>query len=58
MNIKKLLTSWHLWIVFLAMGAFLIFQRSTDVSVLLPVIIILLCPIMMMFMMDEKGHKH
>ncbi len=58
MNIKKLLTTWNLWIVLLAAGAFLFFQRSIDASVLLPLAIVLLCPVMMMFMMGGKGHKH
>ncbi len=56
MNTKKLLTSWHIWVVVLAVGAFLLLQKSLDASILLPFGIVLLCPIMMMFMM--KDHKH
>jgi hypothetical protein len=58
MNTKRLLTSWHLWAVVLIGGAFLFFQRSLDASILFPLAIVLLCPIMMMFMMGGKDHKH
>lgn len=56
MSIKKLLTSWHLWAVVLVVGGFLLFQGSIDASIILPLAIVLLCPVMMMFMM--KDHKH
>lgn len=58
MNTKRLLTSWRIWAVLLVVGAFLLFQRSLDASILFPLALILLCPIMMMFMMNDKNHKH
>lgn len=58
MDVKRILTSWHLWVVVLAVGALLFFQKSLDAAILLPLAIILLCPVMMMFMMGGKGHKH
>lgn len=56
MNMKRLLTSWHIWAVLLVAGTFLFFQRSFDASILFPLALVLVCPIMMMFMM--KDHKH
>lgn len=56
MNTKKLLTSWHLWVVALVVVGFLLLQKSFDASTLFILAIVLLCPIMMMFMM--KDHKH
>lgn len=58
MNTKGILTSWYFWAVIFIVGAFLLFQRTFDASTLLPLAILLLCPIMMMFMMGGKGHKH
>jgi len=58
MNTKKLLKSWHLWVVVLIVGVFLFFQGSLNASILLPLAIIAICPIMMMFLMKDKNHKH
>ncbi len=60
MNIRQIITSWHLWVMVAVIGAVLILGRE-NLPVLLPLGIILLCPIMMMFMMhghhDETGKK-
>lgn len=58
MNVKRLTTSWYFWIVVLAVIALLLFQRPVDASILIPLAIVLLCPLMMMFMMGGKNHKH
>lgn len=58
MNTKGILTSWHFLAVLFIIGAFLFFQRSFDASIILPLAILILCPIMMMFMMGDKNHKH
>lgn len=59
MNAKKLLKSWHLWVmVTLVVGAVLFFQGSLNASIMLPLAIIALCPVMMMLMMKDKNHKH
>ena len=57
MDIKKLLTSWHLWVmVTLVVGA-LLFQNVIGESTVFLLALVLLCPIMMMFMMNDKHHK-
>lgn len=56
MDIKKILESWHIWLVVVLVGGFLLFQRSFDISTLFILGLVLLCPIMMIFMM--KDHKH
>ena len=56
MDIKKILTSWQIWLVAVLVGGFLLFQRSFDTSTLFILGLVLLCPIMMIFMM--KDHKH
>lgn len=58
MNIKQLLMSWHLWIVVLVVSGFLLFQKSFDASILPFLALVLICPIVMMFMMGGKNHKH
>lgn len=55
MNVKQLITSWHLWAMVALVGVVLLLGRE-NIPYLLPLAIILLCPIMMMFMM--KGHDH
>ena len=55
-GIKKILTSWQIWLVAVLVGGFLLFQRSFDTSTLFILGLVLLCPIMMIFMM--KDHKH
>ena len=55
-DIKKILTSWQIWLVAVLVGGFLLFQRSFDTSTLFILGLVLLCPIMMIFMM--KDHKH
>ena len=55
-DIKKILTSWQIWLVAVLVGGFLLFQRSFDTSTLFILGLVLLCPITMMFMM--KDHKH
>jgi len=56
MDIKRFFTSWHIWIIVVLVGGFLLFQKSFDISTLFILGLVLLCPIMMMFMM--KDHKH
>lgn len=55
-DVKNFFTSWHIWLVIVLIGGFLLFQKSFDVSTLFILGLVLLCPIMMMFMM--KDHKH
>lgn len=57
MDIKKLITSWYIWaIVAVIVGIFLLSKEN--IPTVLPFLLILLCPIMMMFMMNDKHHKH
>ncbi|RJR26264.1 DUF2933 domain-containing protein [candidate division WWE3 bacterium] len=53
---KKLLTSWHLWVVAIVLGVLIIFRQTINASLVLPLVLVLICPFMMMFMM--KDHKH
>lgn len=56
MDVKKILTSWYLWLTAVIVGGFILFQKSFDISTLFILGLVLLCPIMMMFIM--KDHKH
>lgn len=57
MDLKKLVTSWHLWVmVAVIAGIFLLGKEN--IPTILPFALILLCPIMMLFMMNDKHHKH
>ena len=58
MKTKKLLTSWHMWVmVALVVGA-LLFRNVIGGSTAFLLALVLICPIMMMFMMGDKNHKH
>ena len=56
---KKILTSWYVWaIIALVFGVLLFINKSSDLTSLLPFAVLLLCPIMMIFMMNShKDHK-
>ncbi len=58
MNTKKLLTSWHLWVMVVLVVGALLFQNVIGGSTVFLLALVLVCPIMMMFMMGGKGHKH
>ena len=56
-SVKRLVTSWHLWVaLFVIIGAILLQGQLGSSSLILG--IVLLCPILMMFMMgDSHGDK-
>ena len=56
MDVRKILRSWHIWLIAVLVGGFLLFQSSFDISTLFILGLVLLCPMMMIFMM--KDHKH
>lgn len=56
-TIKRLFTSWHMVIMIGAVVAILVFQNRWDFGSILPLAILLLCPLMMIFMMNEHHHK-
>lgn len=58
MNTKKLLKSWHLWVMVVLVVGALLFQNVIGGSTVFLLAIVLICPIMMLFMMGGKGHKH
>ena len=58
MNTKKLLTSLHLWVMVVLVVGALLFQNVIGGSTVFLLALVLVCPIMMMFMMGGKGHKH
>lgn len=58
MNTKKILTSWHLWVMIALVVGALLFQNVIGESTVFLLALVLVCPIMMMFMMGGKGHKH
>lgn len=57
LNIKKILISWHVWVIVAVLGVFILFQREINAGIILPLALVIICPIMMMFMMKD-GHKH
>ena len=57
MDIKKLITSWHVWVMIVVIGGIFLLGRE-DVPAILPFVLILLCPLMMLFMMNDKHHRH
>lgn len=57
MDIKKLLSSWHIWVIVVAIAGVFLFFGKDNLPGILPFALILLCPIMMLFMMSGK-HKH
>lgn len=58
MNTKKILTSWHFWVMIALFVGALLFQNVIGGSTVFLLALVLACPIMMMFMMGGKGHKH
>lgn len=56
MEIKKILTSWHIWAGIAAVLAFTLMVRGSELSAVLPFALFLICPLMMIFIM--RGHKH
>ena len=54
--LKKLLTSWQLWLAVAVISAVLLIQSTNNIPVLWPIALLLICPLMMLFMMG--GHKH
>ncbi len=55
LSIKKLARSWHLWIMIAIIFAAIIIGRNNGIPILLPLALVLVCPIMMLFMMG--AHK-
>lgn len=55
-TMKKCFTSWQLWAAVSIILAILLFQKSGNLSVFLPYVGMLICPLMMLFMMG--GHNH
>lgn len=58
MNTKNFLTSWHVWVMIALVVGALLFQNVIGGSTVFLLALILVCPIMMMFMMGGKNHKH
>lgn len=54
--LKKLLTSWQLWIAVAVILGILLVQGTNNIPILWPLAFLLICPLLMLFMMD--GHKH
>lgn len=55
---KRLLTSWHLWVMFILVIGAILLQNIIGGSTAFLLAFVLVCPIMMMFMMGGKDHKH
>jgi len=55
-TIKKYLTMWQVWAGITVVLAILVISGVTNFAGFLPFILLLACPIIMMFMM--RGHKH
>jgi len=54
---KNYITSWKLWAtIAVALAVILVFRTNSLVSIL-PLSLVLICPIMMMFMMGGNKHK-
>lgn len=58
LSIKRLAQSWHLWIMVAIVVAAIIFGNTAEIPILVPLALVLICPIMMLFMMGDKNHKH
>lgn len=58
MSTKKLVGSWHLWIMVAIVVLAIVFGNNAGIPILFPLALVLICPIMMLFMMGSKGHKH
>jgi len=56
-SLKKVVTAWYVWAIIALVFGILLFQRTTDLASLLPFGLLLLCPVMMLFMMDSHHHK-
>lgn len=56
-TLKRLFTSWHMVLVIGAVLAILLFQNKWDLGSFLFLAILLLCPLMMIFMMDSHHHR-
>lgn len=55
-TVKKLLTSWHVWLIGFVL-ILLLLQNRWDLRSILPFLVVLLCPLMMIFMMGSHHHK-
>ena len=57
MEVKKLVTSWQLWLGVAVILAVLLVQNFSNIPALWPLAFLLLCPLMMLFMMGGHNHK-
>ena len=58
MNIKKLITSWHFWVMVILILVLIGFSvENGSILTFFPIILIVCC-MAMMFMMKDKNHKH
>lgn len=57
MEIKKLLSSWQVWVVAVIVVGVLFIQGFGSIKELLPLAFFLICPVMMFFMMRDHKHK-
>ena len=55
---KKFLTMWQVWAGITIVLAIMLITKTNNFWGILPFALILICPIMMLFMMGGKGHKH
>jgi len=55
---RKYITMWQVWAGIAFVLAVLLITNTNNFAGILPFALLLICPIMMMFMMGGKGHKH
>ena len=55
---RKYITMWQLWAGIAVILAIMLIIRTNSFVGILPFALILICPLMMLFMMGGKGHKH
>lgn len=58
LSLKKFVSSWHLWVIIIIIVTAIIFGNNNKIPILFPLALVLICPIMMVFMMGDKNHKH